>query len=254
MSATADSCSVIVGYWNIRGLGQPIRSILEYAGIEYKDKRYDFDNADVSDRTKAMGKWSQDKIDCPLIVGGKCEQAMEFPNLPYYVETRPDGSKLKISQSMAIMRHIGRMNDLIVEGTDDLSRLEQFEQQIEDLRFVFVGYCYDDPRVKWGYPNYAEDVKMVILSNWEDALTGKDWIMGEKLTYVDFMFWEYLDWHVLLKNDILDGLESLKSYHQRFMDLPRMKEYFGSSRYQRWPLVSTFAKVFGFHHAPQLPP
>lgn len=29
-----------LGYWGIRGLGQTIRFLLEYTGLQYTDKRY----------------------------------------------------------------------------------------------------------------------------------------------------------------------------------------------------------------------
>jgi len=239
--------SIIVAYWNVRGLGQSIRNILEHLGIEYVDKLYDFDMTDADDKAKSKSMWTNDKSKCPLVTGSKDEKPMEFPNLPYYVETRPDGSKLKISQSLAIMKHIGRMHGLTVEGEDNVTKMEHYEQQIMDLRTSLVGYCYDDLMVNMRYPSYPEDIKAAIFSQWDRVLDGKTWIMGDKLTYVDFMFWECVDWHVLLKGDMLDGFENLKSYHQRFLDLPKVKAYFNSSRYKSWPLVGPFAMKFGYH-------
>jgi len=236
--------SVIIGYWNIRGLAQPIRNMLEYKGIEYKDKRYDFDMSAPSDIPKMIAQWMADKTGSPLIVGGKCEQAMEFPNLPYYVETRTDGSKLKTSQSLSIMRHIARMNGLNVEGEDNLAKIDQYEQQVMDIRTAIVGYCFGNPNLR--YPNYAEDIKSAVFTQWDKVLGGKQWIMGDKLTYVDFLFWECIDWHVILKDDMLEGLENLKSYYSRFADLPKIKAYHSSDRYKEWPLVGPFGKKFGW--------
>jgi len=237
--------SIIFAYWNVRGFGQPTRTLLEYAGVEYEDKKYELDTSDLKDMAKAMGQWGKDKAECPLIVGGNGEQAMEFPDLPYYVETMPDGSKLKISQSLTILRHVGRKTGFVVDGEYNVAKMEQYEQQIMDMRTDIVNFCYDKPTMK--YQNYAEDVRSKVIAKWDKVLDGKKWIMGDKLTYVDFLFWEYIDWHVLLKADMLDGLENLKGYHQRFADLPKIKEYFNSSRYQSWPLVSPWAKKFGYY-------
>jgi glutathione S-transferase len=34
---------LILGYWAIRGIAQPIRDLLEYLGLEYEDRRYKSD-------------------------------------------------------------------------------------------------------------------------------------------------------------------------------------------------------------------
>jgi len=238
--------SIILGYWNLRGLTQPIRNMLEYIGVEYEDKTYDFDMTDPTDKAKMMHEWIADKTKCPLIVGGSGEKALEFPNLPYYIETRADGSKLKFSQSLTILRHVARTHGLTVEGEDNVCRMEQYEQQIMDIRTAIIGYCGANPMVSMRYPNYPEDIKTMIFTQWNKVLGGKQWVMGDKLTYVDFLFWEMLDWHVLLKADMLDGLDNLGSYYQRFKDLPKIKNYFESPRYTDWPLVGPFGKKFGF--------
>ncbi len=31
-----------LGYWDIRGLAEPIRYLLKYAGVKFNDKRYEF--------------------------------------------------------------------------------------------------------------------------------------------------------------------------------------------------------------------
>jgi len=238
--------SVIVGYWNMRGFAQSIRNLLEYTGTEYEDKRYDFDMTDPSDLAKLRGKWPADLAGSPLIVGGHGEEAMEFPNLPYYIETRTDGTKLKVSQSLSILKHIGRQNGLTVEGEDEVARMEQYEQQVMDLRTAVGGYCYNDPTITQRYPNYPEDIKSEALIQWDKILGGRKWIMGDKLTYVDFLLWECIDWHVLIKHDILNGLSNLESFQQRFRDLPEINAYFNSSRYQSWPLFGPYAKKFGY--------
>lgn len=37
---TAENGKPIVGYWNYRGLGQPIRLLLAHVGVDFEDKRY----------------------------------------------------------------------------------------------------------------------------------------------------------------------------------------------------------------------
>ncbi len=36
--------TVVLGYWNIRGLAEKIRMVLEYVGIPYTENKYNADN------------------------------------------------------------------------------------------------------------------------------------------------------------------------------------------------------------------
>lgn len=195
---------------------------------------------------KLRRHWEADKTGSPLVIGGQGQTALEFPNLPYYVETKKDGSKFKMTQSLAIIKHVARVHGLVVTGEEAVTKMEMYEQQVMDFSAAIIGYSYGNPMVEWRYPNYPEDIKN-LLALWEKSLKGKKWIMGDTITYVDFIFTELLDWHILLKSDILHSLPNLKAYHQRFFDLPKIKAYHQSGRYLAWPLTSPFAKKFGFH-------
>jgi len=63
-----------VGYWDMRGLGEPIRYLLKYKGIKFDDKRYHFNSGTTP---QEIGKyWSPEKYNLGL----------DFPNLPYYID------------------------------------------------------------------------------------------------------------------------------------------------------------------------
>jgi glutathione S-transferase len=78
------SSVAILGYWDIRGLAEPVRLLLEHAGVDYEDRRINM--------TK------------PSWLEYKTSLGYDFPNLPYYEE--PGG--VKLTQSNAILRHLGR--------------------------------------------------------------------------------------------------------------------------------------------------
>lgn len=237
--------SIVLGYWNIRGLAQPIRNLLEYTDEKYEDRIYDFDTSDMTNKIKMQGKWPEVKANCATIIGGEGEAAMDFPNLPYLIEKQADGTTLKMTQSNAILKHFARKHDLVVKGENNIARMEMLEEQVMDLKQAIIGYCYDNSIVAWRYPNYTEDIQP-ILKRWEKVLESKQWVMGDKLTYVDFLLYEFLDWHIPLKADIFDGMPSLKAFLERFRALPRIAAYFESDRYHAWPLTSPFAKTFGY--------
>ena len=79
-----------LGYWDIQGLGQPLRMILAYLDIEHEDIVYD--------NTTLRTTWVTDI---------KPNLGLDFPNVPYY----KDGD-LKITQSLAIIRYIGKKHGM----------------------------------------------------------------------------------------------------------------------------------------------
>lgn len=68
-----------LGYWNIRGLADPIRYLLHHVGADFEDKRYEVGPAPKFDESS----WLNEKY----------KLGLDFPNLPYYI----DGN-LKLTQ------------------------------------------------------------------------------------------------------------------------------------------------------------
>jgi glutathione S-transferase len=66
-----------LGYYDTRGLAQPIRLLLKYAGVEFNDKRYEFGPGSTLAEIESIRKyWLTDKSNLGL----------DFPNLPYYID------------------------------------------------------------------------------------------------------------------------------------------------------------------------
>jgi glutathione S-transferase len=66
-----------LGYWNVRGLAQPIRYLLKYKGIQFNDKRYGSGaDSSIPDLESVRKIWNQDKFNLGL----------DFPNLPFYID------------------------------------------------------------------------------------------------------------------------------------------------------------------------
>ncbi|KAG9328114.1 hypothetical protein JZ751_016329 [Albula glossodonta] len=122
-----------LAYWDIRGLAQPIRLLLEYTGTKYEDKFYSCGEAPNYDKSC----WFDEKHTL----------GMDFPNLPYL----EDGDR-KIVQSNAIMRYIARKHNMCGESEDEKIRVDILENQAMDFRNGFVMLCYTDfDKMKPGY-------------------------------------------------------------------------------------------------------
>ena len=98
-------------YWKIRGLGEPIRMMLEYLGVNYENKY-----------KTSFEDWFQEKI----------KSDIELVNLPYLVD-----GEVKLTQSYAIMRYLARKyKKLLPSGEIEQQRIDQAEGVLADLRFV----------------------------------------------------------------------------------------------------------------------
>eukprot|EP00116_Pleurobrachia_bachei_P006305 sb/3466567/ len=99
-----------LGYWALRGRGEPIRLLLRYKGVEFKD-------ATIPLTEEGMGKWFGEL---------KENLDLDFPNLPYLI----DGD-VRLTESLAIMRYLGRKYDMI---PDDMAKGDMVELVIQGQR------------------------------------------------------------------------------------------------------------------------
>lgn len=66
-----------LGYFDLRGLAEPIRYLLKYVGVKFNDKRYEFGEGSTMQELDNIRKyWYTDKYNLGL----------DFPNVPYYID------------------------------------------------------------------------------------------------------------------------------------------------------------------------
>ena len=114
-----------LGYWDIRGLGQPIRTLLTLAGVEFTDKRYQFGDGNTrAERSIMWQNWYRER---PAL-------GLEFANLPYWID-----GEVKLTQTLAILKYLARKYQLIATDIITLAKQEMLEQQLLDIRTAFQG-------------------------------------------------------------------------------------------------------------------
>ncbi|KAL1442435.1 hypothetical protein MTO96_046422 [Rhipicephalus appendiculatus] len=228
---------VVLAYWaGIRGIVEPIRYMLEYAGVPYENKTYPILDKPTKEECKAA--WLEDKA-------ALAKQGFGFPNLPYLVD-----GEVKMVQSLAIMRYLARKHGLAVPDSKpaEAARIDMLEAQVNDLRWNLIYYCFDD--------YFA-----TVMRNFADALPGhveslsrslgdRKWLAGDQLTYVDFMLYELLDQFALFKPGCLQEYANLKAYVERFRQLKPIKAYIASDRFKPWPMFLKLAKGWGSGEPP----
>lgn len=207
-------------YWDIRGLAQPIRLLLEYTGTKYEDKFYSCGEAPNYDKSC----WFDEKF----------KLGMDFPNLPYL----EDGDR-KIVQSNAIMRYIARKHKMCGESEDECVRVDIMENQAMDFRNDFAMLCYTNfEKLKPGYLEKLPE-KLQQLSNF---LGDRKWFAGDKITFVDFIMYELLDQHRMFEPTCLDKFKNLKDLLDRFEGLEKIAAYMKSERFIKGPVNNKMAK------------
>ncbi|XP_057649483.1 glutathione S-transferase Mu 6 [Chionomys nivalis] len=206
---------VILGYWDIRGLGHAIRLLLEYTETSYEEKRYAMGDAPDYDRSQ----WLNDKF----------KLGLDFPNLPYLI----DGS-YKITQSNAILRYLGRKHNLCGETEEERVRVDIVEKQVMDTRIQMGTLCYS-PDFEKRKPEFLKGLPGQ-LKLYSEFLSQRPWFAGDQITFADFLVYDVLDQHRIFEPTCLDAFPNLKDFVARFEGLKKISAYMKSNRFLPSPL------------------
>ncbi|EEC03842.1 putative glutathione S-transferase [Ixodes scapularis] len=222
-SNVIETPTTTLGYWEgARGIVVPIRYMLAYAGVPYRFKTYPFRGGATLAECRAP--WLEDR---PALA----EQGLPFPNLPYLI----DGD-VQLTQSLAILRYLARKHGLDLPDADPgtAARLDMIEAQVNDFRWSLIYHCLGDKyeALRW---NFLENIPRE-LSRFSQFLGHRRWLMGDRLTHVDFMLYEALDQYALFSEGCLDAEPNLKAYADRFRNLEPIKRFLESGDFKPWPV------------------
>lgn len=199
-------------YFNARGLGETIRFIFAYAGVDYEDERIKFDLALGPGHNQQ--EWLPRKASTP------------FHQIPVL---EVDGKQ--IGQSKAIARFLARRFNL--DGRDE------FEQALVDgladyqtdmiQPLVTMLFESDETRKKEQREKYLNETIHEFLGVFQQHLTkngaGNGFFVGEEPTWFDFSFSNALQMVQSQETNILDKYPILKAHEQRVNNLKGIKEW-----------------------------
>lgn len=200
----ASPSETIITYFPIRGRAEPIRLILEELGVPYKENT----------------------VDGPA--WGELKPKMPFGKIPMFED---DGYIL--FESHAIYRYLGRKYDLYGENESERIQCDILEQAISDGVEAFSRLTWSS-RFDEKRPVFIETQLSVTLANLEQFLAKSDrdknyWV-GKKFTYVDFLGWTYLDYMRALAGDIVNDYPNLAHLKDFFETRPKISAYLNSDR------------------------
>jgi len=194
-----------LGYWKIRGLAQQIRYLHAYLGVDFEDVMYECGDAPTFNR------------DCWFSV--KQSFGFDFPNLPYYI----DGD-VKMTETVAIMKYICHKHDKALLGRTpaELAIVEMISGIVRDFQGAITGSCYGSSDVA--------AIKSIIDSRLpaiQKFLGSKKFLVGDNVTYVDFILFELCDFMMWVTDgQLFTKFPNLKDYFNRVKQLPRLKEFY----------------------------
>jgi len=208
----------VLGYWKLRGLAEPVRYLLWYTGTEYQEKLYEM--------TGEPGNWSRsDWLDVKFSLG------LEFPNLPYWME-----GDIKITETRAILEHLARRHGLAGEGEAQQARLGMVAGILKDTNSEVTSMCYkpDYEKLRADYTKVMADRVAKVAK----ILGGGDYVLGDKISYADFMLFELLERWLAMFPEALNAHPNLVAFVKRMKALPAIQKYRASATAQsfenRW--------------------
>ncbi|GJQ08599.1 hypothetical protein GpartN1_g390.t1 [Galdieria partita] len=195
-------------YFNIRGLGEPIRLLFEDNGIKYKEQR-----------VEAGEQWQKVKEE------GVSSGKVPFGQMPVL----QDGS-MYLAQSGAILRHLARKHNLYGDSEEERALADMMNDFANDLRTPYVRMIYNDSW-KEMLPEYLETAKkqLELLEKYLNR-RGKPYVVGDKPCFADYNLLAMLDCMHRLKEDLLDPFELVNKYYGRMKQRPPLAAYFQSNR------------------------
>lgn len=217
-------------YWNICGLGQPIRYALEIAGVDYVDVRVEPGPGDPG--TPEYKKMYFDRK--PAV-----SESVVFANLPYFL----DGD-VSLAQSNAILRYVGRKFGLMGDP-EGAHIFDLVLDQMSDFDAESTGRCYRDfPSMK----AYCTELLPAKLKEWGRLLGDKPFMTGSKVSVADLKVYETLRKLRIIEAESSIGtatlaeFPSIMAFIERIEALPAMQNYLQSEQFMARPLNNIHAQ------------
>ncbi|XP_051171628.1 glutathione S-transferase-like [Leptopilina boulardi] len=186
-------------YFNITGLGEPVRFILSYGGVKFEDIRLTFDD------------WPKMKSEMPM---------GQMPVLEI------DGKKY--NQSKSICRYLAKKFNLY--GANDLEALEidAAADDIDDMRIPLSHYYWEkDPNFKAVMKEKAMEKYEKTMKLFEEKVKKNGgFFVGGKMSWADLLYCAFCDYlSMVLGHDINKNYPAMQKLRQTVVNHPSIKAY-----------------------------
>lgn len=184
-------------YFGVRGRAMHIRYLMLDNGIEFEDEV-------ITSQT-----W------------GDLKPKTIFGHLPIL----KDGD-FELVQSNAILRYLARKHGLYGQNDREAAVIDMINDQQEDMRLAYVRFIYNE--YDTGKQAYIESLPNT-LALLEKGLSrnndGNGFLVGNKVSFVDYTVFDLLDNHLILAPGCLDKFPKLKAFHGRMAEREKIASY-----------------------------
>ncbi|XP_066254755.1 glutathione S-transferase-like [Euwallacea similis] len=192
-----------LSYFNIMGLGEPIRIILSYGNLDFEDCRIPKEN------------WPTVK-----------------PNTPFGQVPTLEHNGRMFHQSVAICRYLAKQVKLV--GKDDVEDLDidAAVDTVNDFRTKVGKYHYetdDTAKDAYGKTLFGEIIPFYLEKLDNQAKENGGYLVGGKLTWADLFFVGLIDYiNFMAKKDLLANAPNLLKVKEHVAKEPNVKKYLES--------------------------
>ena len=224
-----------LGYWAIRGLGQPIRFLLAHAEVVFSEVRFGI-NQDGSILADGSHDWAIHKGTL----------SMPFPNLPYLIDSNGP-AEVQLTQSNAVMRYLARRFDYYGDTGSDQIWIDILQDEAYDFRNSIINTVYTlGPEYQAAFNEFTSTAVPRYLDGFENYLSNRGihtHFVGSRISLVDFILYELI-WQVsIMVPGSVTNIHrvSLWTFIEVFAKIPQIATYMASSDYIDRPINSVWA-------------
>ncbi len=193
-----------VTYFDVRGRAEIIRLLLEESSTAYHERRITID------------EWPELKSN------------FTFGQIPVYEE-----GELLLNQCNAIYRYLGRKLDLYGDSALEHVRCDLVQESFVGAQSKLANFYWDpdfenlrDDYEKTELPELLSELQNLFCAN----STNSGFWVGNRLSYVDFIAWHFLDSVRPFSLRTLNKFDKLVKFKQRIESRPRISAYLKSDR------------------------
>ncbi|XP_069089191.1 glutathione S-transferase P 1-like [Pleurodeles waltl] len=204
----------VISYFPMRGRAEVMRFLLSDQGSHWKDDEI------------PNQKWAAGEVDF--------KETAVFGQLP-----RLKDGDFYLYQSGAIMRYLGRKHGLYGRNDKEAALIDMTSDGLDDLRTSYLRMIYldyDNGKAKYieNLPNQLAPFEKLLSQNNE----GRGFIVGSKISYVDYCMLDILQINLVLAPDSLKDFPLLAAHMDRIASRPKLKAYLESEARKNRPINS----------------
>ncbi len=188
-----------MGYWNLGGLGECVRLLLNVLGQDYEDEQI-----------ASPDDWFPTKF----------ERGFDFPNLPYL-----DTGSFKLTESTAILEYLCHKHNSKLLGRNNAEKgtVAMLRNLLVEANTATRTLCFqqDDKAV-------VIEEQVTQLEKFEKYLGEKTWLIGENFTYIDLLYFEMIEFaEAISEGELESKLPKSFAHAERVRNLKQIKAYRG---------------------------